>query len=197
MAVTRLPLNRAYANLLHLLELDTEATLEVLKCAFTDVELPKSTHSFQESTNFNVESVESQKLVQKLVDILYDILDASYFQAGSPICSNDVDLVEVWPSKKDVGHMFDFIAYYIAHEQAKVPRDILSQILEYLTSEINLSDMSGTTIEVFKRRERQLLSLLQVVPETDWDAPYLLYLSEKAQFHQVFQILHVILLAIC
>ncbi|KAL0375716.1 UNVERIFIED_CONTAM: Vacuolar protein sorting-associated protein 8 [Sesamum calycinum] len=191
-AVTRLPLNRAYANLLHLLELDTEATLEVLKCAFTDVELPKSTHSFQESTNFNVESVESQKLVQKLVDILYDILDASYFQAGSPICSNDVDLVEVWPSKKDVGHMFDFIAYYIAHEQAKVPRDILSQILEYLTSEINLSDMSGTTIEVFKRRERQLLSLLQVVPETDWDAPYLLYLSEKAQFHQVCGYIHAI-----
>ncbi|KAK4406644.1 Vacuolar protein sorting-associated protein 8 [Sesamum angolense] len=191
-AVTRLPLNRAYANLLHLLELDTEATLEVLKCAFTDVELPKSTHSFQESTNFNVESVESQKLVQKLVDILYDILDASYFQAGSPICSNDVDLVEVWPSKKDVGHMFDFIAYYIAHEQAKVPRDILSQILEYLTSEINLSDMSGTTIEVFKRRERQLLSLLQVVPGTDWDAPYLLYLSEKAQFHQVCGYIHAI-----
>ncbi|KAL0413068.1 UNVERIFIED_CONTAM: Vacuolar protein sorting-associated protein 8 [Sesamum radiatum] len=190
--VTRLPPNRAYANLLHLLELDTEATLEVLKCAFTDVELPKSTHSFQESTNFNVESVESQKLVQKVVDILSDILDASYFQAGSPICNNDVDLVELWPSKKDVAHMFDFIAYYIAHEQAKVPRDILSQILEYLTSEINLSDMSGTTIEVFKRRQRQLLSLLQVVPETDWDAPYLLYLSEKAQFHQVCGFIHAI-----
>ncbi|KAL0454931.1 UNVERIFIED_CONTAM: Vacuolar protein sorting-associated protein 8, partial [Sesamum latifolium] len=190
--VTRLPPNRAYANLLHLLELDTEATLEVLKCAFTDVELPKSTHSFPESITFNVESDESQKLVQKVVDILSDILDASYFQAGNPVCSNDVDLVELWPSKKDVAHMFDFIAYYIAHEQAKVPRDILSQILEYLTSEINLSDMSGMTIEVFKRRERQLLSLLQVVPETDWDAPYLLYLSEKAQFHQVCGYIHAI-----
>ncbi|KAK4425213.1 Vacuolar protein sorting-associated protein 8 [Sesamum alatum] len=192
-AVTRLPPNRAYANLLHLLELDTEATLEVLKCAFTDVELPKSTPPFLEPTSFNMESAESQKLVQKVVDILSDILDATYFQAGSPICSNDLDLVELWPSKKDVGHMFDFIAYYIAYEQAKVPRDILSQILEYLTSEINISDtVSGTTIEIFKRRERQLLSLLKVVPETDWDAPYLLYLCEKAQFHQVCGYIHAI-----
>ncbi|KAK4415847.1 Vacuolar protein sorting-associated protein 8 [Sesamum alatum] len=192
-AVTRLPPNRAYANLLHLLELDTEATLEVLKCAFTDVELPKSTPPFLEPTSFNMESAESQKLVQKVVDILSDILDATYFQAGSPICSNDLDLVELWPSKKDVGHMFDFIAYYIAYEQAKVPRDILSQILEYLTSEINISDtVSGMTIEIFKRRERQLLSLLKVVPETDWDAPYLLYLCEKAQFHQVCGYIHAI-----
>ncbi|KAI3444349.1 hypothetical protein Pfo_001014 [Paulownia fortunei] len=192
-AITSFPSNGAHANVLHLLELDTEATLEVLKSAFTDIEHPKSTHSSLESTNLNMESAESQKLVQKLVDILADILDACYFQTGSPICSNDINMVEIWPSKKHVGHMYDFIAYYVAYEQANVSRDILSQIFEYLTSEVNISDTaSGKTIEILKRREKQLLSLLQVVPDTHWDAPYVLHLSEKAQFHQVCGYIHAI-----
>ncbi|KAL8062990.1 hypothetical protein ABFX02_02G181400 [Erythranthe guttata] len=191
--VSRLPSNETYANVLHLLELDTEATLEVLKYAFTEVELPKPTHSSEESTNVNMESAESQKLVQKVVNILADVLDASYFQTSSPICGDDINWVEIWPSKKDVVHMYDFIAYYVAYEQANVSRDVLSQILEYLTSELNISEtVSEKTIEILKRREKKLLSLLQVVPETHWDAPYLLHLSEKAQFHQVCGYIHAI-----
>ncbi|GFQ06324.1 protein disulfide isomerase-like 1-2 [Phtheirospermum japonicum] len=181
-AVTILPSNVAHANVLHLLELDTEATLEVLQCGFTEVERPIVTDSSKESTNFNMESAESQKLVQKVVDILAEILDASYFQVGS----NDVNLVEVWPSKKDVDRMYDFIAYYVTLEKANVSRDILSQIFEYLTSEVDKSDtVPGNTIEILKNREKQLLLLLQVMPETDWDASYVLHLSEKAEFHQV------------
>ncbi|GFQ05580.1 vacuolar protein sorting-associated protein 8 homolog [Phtheirospermum japonicum] len=188
-AVTMLPSNVAHANVLHLLELDTEATLEVLKCGFTEVEHPIVTDSSEESTNCNMELAESQKLVQKVVDILADILDASYFQVGS----NDVNMVEVWPSKKDVHRMYDFIAYYVTLEKANVSKDILSQIFEYLTSEVDKSDTaSGNTIEILKRREKQLLSLLQVMPETHWDASYVLHLSEKAEFHQVCGYVHAI-----
>ncbi|KAK6114959.1 hypothetical protein DH2020_007228 [Rehmannia glutinosa] len=191
-AVTRLPSNVAHANVLHLLELDTEATLEVLRCGFTEVEHSKPTLSSQESTNLNMDSAESQNLVQKVVEILSDILDASYFQVGSPICSDDVDMVEVWPSMKDVDHMYEFIAYCVTFEEANVSRDILSQIFKYLTSEINKLDTSEKTIEILKRREKQLLSLLQVVPETRWDASYVLHLSEKAEFHQVCGYIHAI-----
>ncbi|KAK6114972.1 hypothetical protein DH2020_007241 [Rehmannia glutinosa] len=192
-AVTRLPSNVAHANVLHLLELDTEATLEVLRCGFTEVEHSKPTLSSQESTNLNMDSAESQNLVQKVVEILSDILDASYFQVGSPICSDDVDMVEVWPSMKDVDHMYEFIAYCVTFEEANASRDILSQIFKYLTSEVNkLDTASENTIEILKRREKQLLSLLQVVPETRWDASYVLHLSEKAEFHQVCGYIHAI-----
>lgn len=181
-AVTSLSSSGANVNMLHLLELDTEATLQVLKLAFVDVELSTP----EEATNINMESNESDKLVQRVVDILAGVLDASHFRSDSPVCSTDINSVEVWPSKKDVGHMYDFIAYYVAYGQATVSKDILSQILQYLTSEVNISDtVSGKTTHIFRRREKQLLSLIQVVPETQWDAPYLLHLSEKAQFHQV------------
>jgi hypothetical protein len=29
-----------------------------------------------------------------------------------------IGLVEEWPSKKDIGHMFEFIAYYVACEKS-------------------------------------------------------------------------------
>lgn len=185
-AVTSLPSTGAYANVLHLLELDTEATLQVLKMAFADIELPTTSHPSEELTNINMESAESEKLVQRVVDILAGVLDACLFRSDSPVCSTDINMLEIWPSKKDVSHMYDFIAYYVAYGQAKVSRDILSQILQYLTSEINILDtMSEKTTDIYKRREKQLLSLIQVVPETQWDAPYLLHLSDKAQFNQV------------
>ncbi|XP_057778554.1 uncharacterized protein LOC130997300 [Salvia miltiorrhiza] len=192
-AVTSLSSSEAYANMLHLLELDTEATLQVLKLAFVDVELSTSGQPSEEATNINMEPDESDKLVQRVVDILAGVLNAGYFRSDSPVCSTDINLVEVWPSKKDVGHMYDFIAYYVAYGQATVSKDILSQILQYLTSEVNISDtLSENTTNIFRRREKQLLSLIQVVPGTQWDAPYLLQLSEKAQFHQVCGYIHAI-----
>lgn len=192
-AVTSLPSTGAYANVLHLLELDTEATLQVLKLAFADIELTTTSHPSEELTNINMESAESEKLVQRVVDILAGVLDACHFRSDSLVCSTDINLVEIWPSKKDVSHMYDFIAYYVAYGQAKVSKDILSQILQYLTSEINILDtMSEKTTDIYKRREKQLLSLIQVVPETHWDAPYLLHLSDKAQFNQVCGHIHAI-----
>lgn len=188
-AATNLPSSGQFPNVYHLLELDTEATLDVLRCAFVEEEIPESNYLCQDSTNSNVESTEvndledeSQNLVQKLVDVLSLIIEASYFQKSS----DDDSLLENWPSKKDAGHIFDFFTYYVACERAKVSKNILSRILEYLTSEISLSPSgSRQNIETHKRREKQLLALLEVVPNTDWDAPYLLHLCEKRQFHQV------------
>ncbi|CDP16328.1 unnamed protein product [Coffea canephora] len=92
--------------------------------------------------------------LKKLVDVLSLILEASYFQKGGSTSSDDCSSLETWPSKKDAGHIIEFIIYYVACERAKVSRDILSQNLE---------------------REKQLLTLLEVVLDTDWDAPYLLH----------------------
>lgn len=132
-------------------------------------------------------------MVQKVVDVLADILDSSYFQTGSSISSDDINSTEIWPSKKDAGHMYDFTAYYVACGRANVSNNILTQILEYLTSEINIShSLSGQTTEIIKRREKQLLALVEVVPETRWDTPYLLHLCAKAQFHQVCGCIHAI-----
>ncbi|KAG6395277.1 hypothetical protein SASPL_145919 [Salvia splendens] len=192
-AVTSLSSGGAYANMLHLLQLDTEATLQVLKLAFVDVELSPSGQPSEEATDINMKSDDSDKLVQRVVNILAGILDAGYFMSDSPVCSTETNSVEVWPSKEDVGHMYDFIAYYVAYGKATVSKDILSQIIQYLTSEVNISDtLSEKVTDIFRRREKQLLSLIQVVPGTQWDAPYLLHLSEKAQFHKVCGYIHAI-----
>ncbi|XP_073130734.1 uncharacterized protein [Henckelia pumila] len=190
-AATILPANGVYANIFHLLQLDTEATLDVLNYAFTEDDLPLSTDSSQESTYLCKESGQSQILVQKTVDILADIVDASNSQRESPHCCNDLGSKKIWPSKKDVGHMCDYIAYHVISARAKVSRDILGLILEYLTSEVDNSyNALGKTTEILKRKEKQLLSLLEVVPETHWDASGLLYLCEKAMFHQVCGYIH-------
>ncbi|KAL2478611.1 transducin family protein/WD-40 repeat family protein [Forsythia ovata] len=193
--VRSLPSNGACPNLLHLLELDTEATLDVLRCAFTEED--EINHFSQEinseSAEVNDSMAGSQILVQKVVDVLAVILDASYFQTGNSISSDDINSIELWPSKKDAAHIYEFIAYYVACERANVSNDILTQIFEYLTSEINISlSLSGQTTEIIKRREKQLLALVEVVPETRWDTPYLLHLCEKAQFHQVCGCIHAI-----
>ncbi|XP_022861232.1 vacuolar protein sorting-associated protein 8 homolog isoform X2 [Olea europaea var. sylvestris] len=191
-----LPSNGACPNLLHLLELDTEATLDVLRFAFPEED--EIGHFSEGSMNLELAEVndsmdESQILVQKVVDVLADILDGSYFQTGSSINSDDINSREIWPSKKDAGHMYDFTAYHVACGRANVSNKILTQILEYFTSEINISQsLSGQTTEIIRRREKQLLALVEVVPETRWDTPYLLHLCAKAQFYQVCGCIHAI-----
>ncbi|EPS72891.1 hypothetical protein M569_01867 [Genlisea aurea] len=69
---------------------------------------------------------------------------------------------------------------------ANISRDMLTQILEYLTEDVeNKDDLSIKEIEVVQRREKQLLLLLHVVPATHWDDNYVLDLAVKSRFHQV------------
>ncbi|KAM7476580.1 hypothetical protein LguiB_023823 [Lonicera macranthoides] len=197
-AVTSLSPTGAYPNLYHLLQLDTEATLDVLRCAFVEDEIPKSDHPLHDSSNSSMEDMkgsdslaENPNLVQKIVDVLCLILDTGKFQIDKSTDSDDVRLKDTWPSKDDIGHVFEFIAYYVASERSNVSKDVLSQILEYLTSDINFPpSVSWQNNESLKRREKQVLALLEVVPEADWDASYLLHLCEGAQFYQVCGLIH-------
>lgn len=180
-----------YPNLRHLLELDTVATLDVLVCAFDGDGISKSTYLSENLTNTDMVELNdlvrrNEKLIQEVVDFFSVIVGISYSRSGCSTIYDDDCSDEAWPSIKDTWCIFEFIAHYVACQRAKVSRDILIQILEYLTSEI--STVPAHTIESSKRRERQLLSLLEVVPETDWDAPHLLNLCEKSQFHQVKRI---------
>jgi hypothetical protein len=94
--------------------------------------------------------------------------------------------VDAWPSKKDLENLFEFIAYHVACRKAHVSKVVLSQILEYLTSESTVPpSVPAHIIETSKEREKQVLALLEVVPETDWNESYVLQLCEKAHFHQV------------
>ncbi|CAI9090000.1 OLC1v1024674C6 [Oldenlandia corymbosa var. corymbosa] len=193
-AATCLPSLDRSPNLCHLLQLDTLATLDVLRSAFMEDTLPCSNYHGEvssESSEVKVLGAESQNLLQKLVDLISMILDASYFQMGCSMSSSDGYAIETWPSKEDVGYMLEFITYYVACERAKVSRDTLSHILEYLTSVfIPPPSDSAQNIQIFKAREKQLLVVLDAVPDTDWDAPYLLHLCERCQFHQVCGFIH-------
>ncbi|GAB4861531.1 hypothetical protein Ancab_036722 [Ancistrocladus abbreviatus] len=197
-AVTSLRSTGAFLNLYYLLKLDTEATLEVLRFAFAEhktVEpekpLQDSTEAIVGTTNDSEPATQSQDLLlQKIIDALVLILDVDISQTVRSIASDETGSAE-WPSKKDIGFLIEFIANYVASERAIVSDSVLSQILEYLTSENNMfpSDLTQNN-ESIKRREKQVLALLAVVPETDWKASYVLHLCEKAQFFQVCGLIH-------
>ncbi|GKA12539.1 vacuolar protein sorting-associated protein 8 [Tanacetum coccineum] len=176
--LTNLSSTEAYRNLYHLLELDTEATLDVLRCAFID-EVPKSDHSLHESAVERDSTSPSQDLVQKTVDVLALIPVTISIRA--------IELDTSWPSKDDICHILDFISHFVACKELKVSKELLGQIFEYLILEAAYipPNIESKTMESFKRREKEVLALLEVVPETDWDDRYLLDVCEKAHFYQV------------
>lgn len=190
----------AYLNLHYLLELDTEATLDVLKIAFVEDEdslLDKSLLDISDATVDNPKdnssiSHDQNFLVQKTVDALVIVLDIDISQSVRSAGKDDTVAV-VWPSKTDIGHLIEFVASYVASKRANVSKSVLSQILEYLTSEnyLALND-SLQKSESKKRRERKVLALLNAVPQTEWNASYVLHLCEQAQFHQVCGLIHTI-----
>ncbi|KAJ9681025.1 hypothetical protein PVL29_020099 [Vitis rotundifolia] len=196
-AVASLSSTRALPNLYYLLELDTEATLDVLRYAFVEDEITKPDVSLHDSTDANMEAGKEidlmgeiqNLLVQNTVNALIHILDISQKNRSSG--SSDIGSLELWPSKKDTGHLFEFVAYYVACKRANVSKTVLSQILEYLTSENKLPQSSSKeSVGTLKRREKQVLALLEVVPEKDWDVSYVLHLCEKAEFYQVCGLIH-------
>ncbi|KAK8509712.1 hypothetical protein V6N13_093565 [Hibiscus sabdariffa] len=191
----------AYLNLHYLLQLDTEATLDVLKCALIEEKPPELDSSFSESGDAKAEAkkekdllVDSETmLVQKTIDALVHSLNKNPPRIDGSASDDDNKSIEAWPSEKDKGYLFEFIARYVACGSAKIPKTVLNQILEYLTLENNSSQSVFTmSTENSKRREKQLLTLLQVVPETDWDQSYVLQLCEKACFYQVCGLIHTI-----
>ncbi|KAM3016981.1 hypothetical protein FF2_000930 [Malus domestica] len=185
-----------YINLYLQLDLDTEATLDVLRCAFIEDEISKPDLSSHDSANANMELQDGNNLmaqnqnsmVQKTIDTLIHIISKESSQTdGSP---DDTGSVAQWPSKKDIDHLFEFISYYVACRRATVSKSILSQILEYLTSDVKFPPCVFRDSTTSKRREKQVLGLLEIVPETDWDSSYVLQLCEEARFYQVCGLIH-------
>ncbi|KAK9093770.1 hypothetical protein Scep_025239 [Stephania cephalantha] len=179
-------------NLYHLLWLDTEATLEVLRYAFVDDEVLKPDHGLLDvnvegGKDNDIDNTESlDVIVQNTVNTLICIVDVA-ISGGDDFSSTD-DTGSTWPSRKDIGHLLEFIANFVACRRAIISQAILSHILKFLTSENDVShsiQKLGMEKLVLKKREKQVLELLKVVPEMDWDSSYVLHLCERVQFYQV------------
>lgn len=184
-SASSLSMRASYPNLYPLLELDTEATLDVLRCAFIEAQSEFSSHDVEVKEEDNSRAQSQNLLVQNTVDALILFLDKDISQADRSSSSDDSGLVENWPSKKEIGHLFEFIAYYVSCGRAKVSKSVLSQILDYLITENNFPPSTSPYTITSKRREKQVLALLEVVPKTEWDASHVLHLCEKAGFFQV------------
>ncbi|KAJ8566117.1 hypothetical protein K7X08_030594 [Anisodus acutangulus] len=188
-----------HPNLLSLLELDTEASLDVLQYAFVEGENESYSpawnpaNSKTETTEVNISTIGGGNLVQRVVDVLVVILNLSYFQTGGSFNNKDERCTNIWPTRKDTEYILDFISFFIASEKAKVSKDTLHQIFQYLTlGNESYPNVPGRIIETFNRKQKQLTALLEVLPEEDWDAHYLLNLCERAQQHQVCGLIHAI-----
>ncbi|CAJ2663156.1 unnamed protein product [Trifolium pratense] len=186
-----------YVNLYLLLELDTEATLDVLRCAFMEDKLSNSSSSSPESADRPIEEAKEENnvtetenvLVQNTVDALIQITDMNVVPSDTTSSNGDDGLSKVGTSK-DKGCVFEFIAYYVARQRAKVSKGMLCRILEYLTLDNHISTNVSSHSSTPKNREKQVLALLEVVPESDWDVPFLLDLCERAKYHQVCGLIH-------
>ncbi|KAK4743512.1 hypothetical protein SAY87_001513 [Trapa incisa] len=184
-----------YLNMYHLLELDTEATLEVLRCAFVEDETQTVVGSPFDSANPTMETesdsvMGSFELIQKMVNALVSVLskDTSQIYEHGVIDNKEPDQ---WPTTNDMGCILEFIAYFISQKRAKVPKIVVTQILEHLTSKNLVStEIPENKLEMMKRRERQVLSLLEMLPESDWDAAHVLNICEKAQFFLACGFIH-------
>ncbi|PHT83219.1 hypothetical protein T459_11662 [Capsicum annuum] len=112
-------------NLLSLLELDMEATLDVLRYAFVEDENERYNLSWNpvnsktETTEVDISTIEGANLVQKVVDVLAVILNLSYFQTGGSFNSKYERCTDIWPTRKDTENVLDFISFLIASEKAK------------------------------------------------------------------------------
>ncbi|PPD76068.1 hypothetical protein GOBAR_DD27005 [Gossypium barbadense] len=131
----------AYLNLYYLLELDTEATLDVLKCAFIEEISPEPDSSFSESGDANEEAKKEKDLM--------------------------------------------------AESETMLVQKTIGALVHVLVNDSSQS-VSTMSTERSKRREKQLLALLEVVPETEWDQSYVLQLCENACFYQVCALIHTI-----
>ncbi|XP_057454917.1 uncharacterized protein LOC130746339 isoform X2 [Lotus japonicus] len=190
---------KPYLYLYLLLELDTEATLDVLRRAFVEDEISNACSSSPDSVDGPIEEAQKENnvaetqntLVQNTVDALIQIIDMNIVPTDTTSFSADNELMKEWPSK-DIGYMFEFIAYYVALQRAKVSKGVLCQMLEYLTSDNHFSNNVSVDSSSPKIREKQVLSLLEVLPESEWDASFVLELCESAKYHQVCGLIHTI-----
>ncbi|XP_020574102.1 vacuolar protein sorting-associated protein 8 homolog isoform X2 [Phalaenopsis equestris] len=178
-------------NLFYILYLDTEAALDVLQCAFNEAEHIKDPSDLgQPASHVDLEnkheleySKSQYSMVQSIANALISIIDLEsdivwFFEMD---CNEDV-----WPLKKDIYFILDFIAYLVASKRATISARVLMHIAEYLT----LHDHSQKDRDSIK--ERRLLSVLKAVPQEIWDTSFVLPLCMEAKFYQACGFIHYI-----
>ncbi|KAH9322060.1 hypothetical protein KI387_016699, partial [Taxus chinensis] len=210
--------SQPYPNLCYLLWLDTEATLEVLNCAFLEEEYLKMKET-DLSSSYGINS-EKQKLkpalhetpsnemeefdngfplVQTLINALTEILQMNFsgtLRLPNAERLNSKGYDKVWPSRKDTGSLLEFIACFVACRHATVSRGMLTHIIEYLASKSDIATrdtLDGCNGDNISRgREKLMIALLKGVPESEWDSAYTLELAQKAQFYQVSSLIYML-----
>ncbi|KAL5199338.1 hypothetical protein ABZP36_020541 [Zizania latifolia] len=175
-------------NICYLLWMDTEASLEVLKCAFlhkrfeprdspfTTLDAPVS----EDEDNIDIGSPDSENIIlQNVVDAIVDIVGLENEAIHSIVLGAAES--EIWPSEKDFGYLIEFVSFFVSHKRAKTSQRVVKHILRYLTSSNILSSDDKKTPT---QREKEVLQLFNVVPQTDWNSDYVLHLCLDSRFHQ-------------
>ncbi|XP_073012447.1 uncharacterized protein [Typha latifolia] len=183
-------------NLCYLLWLDTEATMEVLKCALME----EGREPLDNSTNNAIvppidngqddfgRLEDHNIMVQKISNKLIDVLGLENELIRSIVLDGDM---QVWPSEKDLSHLLEFITFLVSFKQATISQRVLKHVFEYLTSPI-VGLCTPNLNAVASQKEKQVLTLLRAIPQTKWNSDDMLHLCEKAQFHQACGIIHMI-----
>uniref|UniRef100_A0ACD5Z2U5 Uncharacterized protein n=2 Tax=Avena sativa TaxID=4498 RepID=A0ACD5Z2U5_AVESA len=173
-------------NICYLLWVDTEATLEVVKCAFakecfepTSGTLDASVSKDEDDTNIG--SPDSQNvLVQSIVDIIIHIVGLENEAIHSIVMGTvESEESELWPSVNDFGYIIEFVSFFVSHKRANASQRVLKHILKYLTSSNTPSYDNKKMLS-----QKEVLQLFNVVPQTDWNSDYVLHLCLNAPFHQ-------------
>ncbi|CAM6071281.1 unnamed protein product [Sphagnum tenellum] len=183
-----------YPRLLYLLQLDTPATLLVLRLAFPVggpldvgkqgygyITRPNNEQMSEEATEVATTEIvdEGRRFLQAIVSAFIEILDLDN-RSGA---GSSEDSQEIWPSRGNIESLLEFVAQYVASRHAVVSRGTLMHILEYLVS---------FSSESRKARENEdlMVALLNSVPDSDFDASHTLHLAQEACFWQVCALLY-------
>lgn len=170
-------------NICYLLWLDTEATLEVIKCAFVQDnfesrdELPSTVNT---SASDNEDGIDAGRpegqnaMVQNVVDAIIDIVGLENDVIRSVMGRTESEL---WPSEKDFGYLMEFVSFFVSHKRANASKRVVMHILTYLISSY---DDTRTRIQ----KEKEVLQLFNAVPRNDWNSDFVLNLCSDAHFYQ-------------
>ncbi|XP_039788000.1 uncharacterized protein LOC120654510 isoform X5 [Panicum virgatum] len=171
-------------NICYLLWMDTEATLEVLKCAFAQDSIePRD----ELSGTANAPASEDEdgivagnpgsqnNMVQNVMDAIVDIVGLENEVIRSVVMGTADS--EFWPSEKEFGYLIEFVSFFVSHKRAIASKRVVMHILTYLTS--SYDDTRTRT-----QKEKEVIQLFNAVPQNDWNSDFVLDLCSDAHFHQ-------------
>ena len=174
-------------NICYLLWMDTEATLEVVKCAFAQESFEPTSGTLAASVSkdeddTDIGSSDSQNiLLQSVVDIIVHIAGLENEAIHSIVVGTaESEESELWPSVNDFGYIIEFVSFFVSHKRANASQRVLKHILKYLTSSNTPSHDDKNMLS-----QKEVIQLFNVVPQTDWNSDYVLHLCLDAHFHQV------------